>query len=394
MPETVPVLLLPRLHQSKRPGDRELRPGSRARVRALEPAAGSAGAHAAVCLFRRRHAVVPQLQATPLAPRPLERISLVADGRRGHLRVRAGHAQPGEGEDAQRYRRDPRVAGGRKLQRRNPGNQRPGPPVARNLPRLRLAEPGRLPADQRRPDFRDDRRIGRELGRLHREGQTTRAGQHHHLPDGTAATTRSSRARSRSWAITSPIAGWGSNAAGSARRWMPCWPPATTFRAAMSWCGTSTRTTSSIATTCSAAATSWPRAFPRSGISRACITRTSTSSSNTFRRGRQRTADSPGGADEAPGAGSRGGAAAQRGADFGPTVPGEIRRRHLAGIRRSAAKPASGRLSLGRRGRNPPDASRPAAGRHAVARVFRRGTPGDPLHLRFPLLAPLPTGNP
>ncbi len=100
------------------------------------------------------------------------------------------------------------------------------------------------------------------------------------------------------------------------------------------------------------------------------------------------------GSDPASEAHSRDGSAAQRGTNFGPPLSSQIRRRYSPGIRRTAAKPAGGRLSRRRGGRNPPHPPRPAPGRHVVARVFREGTSGSPLHLRFPPLAPLPTGNP
>ena len=51
-----------------------------------------AGRTLAVRVLRRGHSVVSERQAAPLSARPLERISLVANGRRGDLRVRAGDA--------------------------------------------------------------------------------------------------------------------------------------------------------------------------------------------------------------------------------------------------------------------------------------------------------------
>ena len=80
---------------------RDLRRGPVARDRTGQPAAGHGRAAVPLRLLRRRHAFVPERQATHVAGRSAAGEHQLGPGRRSHVRVRAGHAVRAQGAHAQ-----------------------------------------------------------------------------------------------------------------------------------------------------------------------------------------------------------------------------------------------------------------------------------------------------
>ena len=118
LPQALQVLLLPRLHQPEREGDRKLRAGAGAR--SSNCSAGSRASRAASCKFVYFGGGTPSYLSAKQLLSLRDRLSehrLVGHARRSHVRMRAGHAQPRKSQDAQGDRRHARLAGRRKLQR-------------------------------------------------------------------------------------------------------------------------------------------------------------------------------------------------------------------------------------------------------------------------------------
>ncbi len=151
---------------------RDLCRGLVARDRTGQPAAGHGRPAVSLCLFRRRHAFVPQRQAAHVAGRPAAGQHQLGPCRRSHVRVRAGHALAAQDRDAPRAGHHAAQPGRRELRRRGAGRERPGPSVGRSLQVLGLDPRGRLSQREHRPDRRHGRR---NVGQLERQRSAARS---------------------------------------------------------------------------------------------------------------------------------------------------------------------------------------------------------------------------
>ena len=68
LPQTLPILLFPRLHEPECASDRELRFVARAGIRTAQPETGSRGTQTGVRLSRRRNPLLPQFPPTECSP--------------------------------------------------------------------------------------------------------------------------------------------------------------------------------------------------------------------------------------------------------------------------------------------------------------------------------------